>query len=383
MQQQVLTEWPKGRPGDERSMAHRWNDRILNYNPATKEVRRITVSTAVGALTTYSVLLLGIVIAVSSASADKAVIAQLFADAITNNPVTGGLTTPTAGATTCDVEYNEVGVAFNLSDTDDNIATSLVTAADAADPIGMGVVVVQDRNATGDDAWRRGRVPSTTALGAMVYECTPDEANDATYLLEIEWDEVVYGPFTYTSDSSGTDDEIVDALVAAIEAEMPTFSVSAAPDTADATKLILTSEIPGMPFKVRAWTDAPALDLWVVERVDTHGIYAEIDKCLLGVTVMDQRWAQTIAGQPNLVYPGQSPMTVRRGGEDSVCVRSQDAAPTVGAQVWVGVAAGFEGLISTTKSSGNYARTRRLEWDGSAGQLAGNEQGWVRVLKAA
>jgi hypothetical protein len=349
---------------------------MRNQNPAAAEVRTITVDTAIGSLTTYAWTLLGIAQSVASASADKAVIAGLIASEIVNDPLTGGLVAAVDDdVDTVTITYRVPGVAFTLTESDANLSIALVTAADAADPILFGLAVIHDADDVSD--FHRARVAAAAGLTAMAYDLTPVAVNDATYFVSIKWNGVTYTRH-YLADASATVDEIVDGLVAFINTAMPANSVIASEDTATATKMILTSEIAGMPFEVDAWSDADT-GLWTIARSDSGGVFADVNKVFAGVAMEDQRIGGDV-GTTRLSYPGESAMNVRRIGLADVL--AEDDEPDIGDEVWVGTGSGFEGTFRTTLSGGDYVKVDRLEWRGHAGTYAGKAVG-VLGLRAA
>lgn len=378
MQDQVLTSWPVGRPGRAYDMEPKADVQMINKNPATAEVRSIVVDTAVGSLTTYAWTLLGVAQSVASASSDKAVIAALIVTRILNDPLTGGYVIPVSdGVDTITLTYRDVGVSFPLTDADSNLTTALVTAADSADPVSFGSILIRDNDDLG--VFDAARLAAVAGLGAMSYDLTPVQDNDAMYHVSVRFNDMWYHG-EILAGSAATVDAIVDDMVARLNTVFPTNSVLAAADTATATKMILTSEIAGMPIQeVKAWGSTETA-VWTVARSDAFGAFADIDQALAGIALEDQRVPGDV-GTTNLSYPGASAMTVRRQG--AACVLVQDAAVDQGDEVWIGVGTGHEGLVRTSASGANYARSKRLAWRGRAGTYQSLNCGWLEVLKAA
>jgi hypothetical protein len=378
MQNEVLSKWPAAKPGQAHTIGPKEDVQMINRSPATKEVRTLTVSTAVGSLTTYTWSLLNVLQSVTTASSDKAVIAALIRDRMLNDPLTGGFfDSIVPDSTKVTLTYKKAGVPFALTESDSNLATALVTAAAAADVVPFGSVLVRDM--TDKTRFDLARLASTAGLGASVYDLTPVHVNDATYFVSVQFADVWYTTYI-TADGSATVDEIVDALVVALNAIFPAHTVLAAADDATATKLILTSEIPGMPIQeVKAWTD-DATATWTVARADTLGKYADIDKAIVGIALEDQRVPGDV-GTTRLEYPGGSAMTVRRQGVAAVLV--EDVEVESDDEVWVGVTATHYGKVRTTKSNGDYAKCNALQWRGRAGTYGGTPLAWLEVVRAA
>jgi hypothetical protein len=378
MQDQVLTSWPVGRPGMAFGFGCPKEDvQMLNQSPAAKNVKTITVSTAVGSATTYSWTLLSVAQSVRTASDDKAVIAALIRDRILNDPLTGGwFESVVAGATLVTLTYRKPGVTFALATTDSNLAVAVVTAAAAAAAVPFGAVVLRDLS----DKTNFGlaRLSAAAGVGAMVMKVTPAHINTAVYTVVVTFNGIPYTA-SLVSDSSATVDEIVDGLVTLLNAALPANSVLAAADADTATYLLLTSEIPGMPFQVSVGSNI-ATALMAVARVDTYGPAADINNLIAGVALEDARVPGDV-GTTSLSYPGGTAMTVRRKGLVGVLV--QDGAVEIDDEVWVGIGSGHEGLVRTTASGANYAKCNVLQWRGRAGTYGGVNLGVLEVKNAA
>lgn len=359
-QDQMLTAWPTGRPGMARDMQPKCDVQMINYNPATAEVRTLTVDTATDS-TVYTWTLMGVEQTITSATSETVTtIATKIKNEILADPFTSGYVEIEQAAGVLTLTYREPGVAFTLSDSDARLTCALDTTQDAADEILFGAAVMHDADDVSD--FSRGRVTALGGLTAMAYDLTPQAVNDAEYMVFVEWNEQVYAGYIL-ADSSATVDEIVDAMVTELNGVLPANSVLAAADTTTATKLILTSEIAGMPF--RCWaTCSTAAKEWTVARSDSGGAFADLNKVFAGVALEDVRVGASI-GDTHQSYPGQYAMTVRKSGGVDVIV--QDDQPDVGEEVWIGVGSGHEGFFRTTLSGANYVKLDGYEWRGHAG----------------
>lgn len=360
MQDQVLTRWPTGRPGMARNTEPKVDIEMLNYNPATAEVRTLTVDTAADS-TVYAWTLMGVDQTITSGTSQTVTtVATAIKNAILADPFTSGYVEIEQAAGVLTLTYREPGVAFALSDSDANLTCALVTTQDAADPVLFGAALIHDSGSLSD--FHRARTAAAGGLTAMAFDLTPQEVNDAEYHVYVKWNGQVYVGYIL-ADASAAVDEIVDAMVTELEAILPANSVVAAADTTTATKLILTSEIAGMPFECWA-TCSTAAKEWTVARSDSGGAFADINKVFAGVALEDVRVGQSI-GDTQLSYPAQYAMTVRRGGLVDVFV--EDDQPDVGDEVWVGTGSGHEGKFRTTLSGANYVKCDILAWRGHAG----------------
>lgn len=176
-----------------------------------------------------------------------------------------------------------LGESFTLT-AGANLTASLITAADAGDSIPPGVLAAQDPNDS------EGAVlPSATTAVAQVTDCEPTAENTKRYFVAATGDfdgdgiaETIEGE--YLSDGSATAAEIVDGLVANLNAHAPALSVLAA-NSAD--KLRLTSEVPGVAFEVAAWSDS-ATATWTLTTV-TANVEQALTNRILGPVVLEQR----------------------------------------------------------------------------------------------
>lgn len=159
------------------------------------------------------------------------------------------------------------GESFTLSVTpaaDVTLATGTAAAAAGAIPFGRGCVL----DASNTDGVE---LPDTANDTLKVVHATPVAENNAIYDLslvaDLDFDGIneVYTA-SYSADGSATVKEIVEALQAALDAQMPANTIAI---TEDDAKLIFTSELPNLDFNVTGvelgatatWTIATATAL--------------------------------------------------------------------------------------------------------------------------
>ncbi len=142
------------------------------------------------------------------------------------------------------------GEVFSIS-FDANVSVAATTAAASAGAVYPGRFIVPAYRA-GVEIENAGRLPRAADCTAQVDTVTPVAANSKQYIVNISIDANGDGvPENYNasifSDGSGTIAEIVAALVVKVNAVMPAATVLAAAN-GDTSAMLLTAEIPGVPF---------------------------------------------------------------------------------------------------------------------------------------
>lgn len=142
------------------------------------------------------------------------------------------------------------GEVFSIS-FDANVSVAATTAAANAGAVYPGRFITPAYR-SGVEIENSGRLPRAADCTAQVDTVTPVAANSKQYIVTINIDANGDGvPEGYTasyfSDGSGTVAEIVAGLVTAINTAMPAATVLAAAN-GGATAVLLTAEIPGVPF---------------------------------------------------------------------------------------------------------------------------------------
>lgn len=355
-------------PGYPQHAAPAYDVSAVNDNPRTAQVATYTVTG--DAIVTVEIN--NVSIATAAAGGSTALTAVALAAAINAEPLVSGHVSALASSDDVIVTSRIAGQGFTATESDSNLTLVQTTADDDADPIGAGVLVVRDGTNN-----RQARVAATGALTAKSYDLTPVHIDDATYYVTVRvGDRGVTA--VELADSTATVDEIVDGLVAQLNALLDAvfgagLSVLAAADTATATKLILTADIAGLDFEVEAGSDAPTATWTVTET--TSGKLTDLNKAALGVTLLDQGKEGSDDG--SIQYAGGENMSVRRMGV--IPVICQDGAPSWQDDVYGGVGSSHQGLFRKSASGANYIKLDpdRFAWLESGGT---NDDGDVVAL---
>lgn len=270
--------------------------------------------------TEYTVTIAGKDVTVNSGTgATVASIAQQLLDAILGDFDLGGLVTGSRAAGVVTLTGARKGESFAISDADANLTTATTTSAATGDTIPFGVGVVMDPDVAGNCLSIDG-----SNMVAKVVHCTPAEVNSYPFRLGVRMLSGAYAGQTfigqYTSDGSGTDQEIAEGIVADLNGALPANTVIASEDD---TKVVLTGEIAGDDFEVvegNNWTVAVAtqatshrfLGVSVAgqkQPVDRLGTthYAAGEAC--PILRRGEIWVQFEGSDPT---PGLSPVYVRR-----------------------------------------------------------------------
>jgi hypothetical protein len=272
----------KGRAGHIHSSSAHFSRLSRKVGGRAAEVRSVTVDTATGS-TTYTIVVSGVTIAVTSASSTSknAIVTQLV-DAINGNATLGADLYAVESPDATDALYiysRRLGEAFTLTESDSNLSIAVVTAADAGDAIPPGVIVCQ--SSTADEA----ELPSPPS--AQVVHLTPATGVDATVTaISIRMTSGPLAGNTYQAESlstAGTVKNVVEALTAAINTAMPASSVVA---TEDDAKVILTAELPGAGFEVLTLASDDATEDWTIATSVANSLFSTR---VLGVCVLEQK----------------------------------------------------------------------------------------------
>ena len=232
------------------------------------------------------------------------------------------------------------GESFTFSVTpaaDVTLATG--TAAAAAGAIPFGRACVLDANNT-DGV----ELPDTANDTLKVVHATPTAENSATYDLslvaDLDFDGIneVYTA-SYSADGSATVQEIVEALQAALDAQMPANTIAI---TEDDAKLIFTSELPNLDFNVTA-TENGSTATWTIA-TDT----ALVPLRFKGVSLHSHRVETDSAGATQ--YSGGDVVSLLQQGD--IWVELDDAiTPSLGDPVFVRASASGSEVLGAFRDS--------------------------------
>lgn len=217
--------------------------------------------------------------------------------------------------------------------------TTSPTAA-AADTLDYARVVFRDV------ATPRGVIlPSASLLTAQEVVLTPTAENTITYTVSVTTSGVTYLA-TYLSDGSATDAEIVNGLLALLNAQLPALSVLAAND---GDTLKLTAEVVGVPFTY-GFGATSATAIWAVSGV-VNDSSTDVVRMIEGVTFIgDNKEARTIGGDDAKFAPNDD-VDVATWTDIYMTV----SGATEASDVYLGLSGAEAGKIFTAASS-----TRRL-----------------------
>lgn len=330
---------------------------ITNDAPRAAQVSTVTVDTAENS-SEYTITIDGIDASYTSdATATVGEIAAGLAAAVNAEALLSGRMSATAASAVCTITALIGGRGFTLTEADARLTAATSTANATADPVNFGVAVIRDSDTT-------GRELKAANLTAMSYTVTPAAVNDATYWVGVHLGDTSYTAL-YTADASATVKEIVEGLVAVLEAQLPASTVSATEDDAAIT---LTAEVAGMPFSVSAGSDAATATMTVAKVSDSA--LCDVDRAFAGVTIRELNHEMDSDGETQ--YAGGETMSVAARGR--LYVEVQDAVTTA-SRVHVRVAgtgAPFAGAAAANYLPMSPSRARFLK---------GSEAGGLAVLE--
>lgn len=279
------------------------------------------------------------------------------------------------------LEGRQPGDDFDFAETDDDLTATVTQSAadDAAIPFGAGVCRV-----TGTEDVCLPSLDTTAAVAAVaqVHDLEPTPVNNARYLLIISGDFDGDGlaesyPFEFLADASATAAEIVDALVADINAQMPASSILAA-NSAD--KLRLTAEVAGTPFEARGSSD-DATATWTITEVTANVVAVAASYALTrpfagiaGAAPVEQ----TPVGSGPLEHPAGSGLPVRIWGPIQAWIEPGISPATTDSVYLRCVTSGtkLRGMLSNTLVAGETILIPELAWStqGQTGDFATSAQ---------
>lgn len=315
---------------------------------------------------TISVLVLG------DASATTAEVAAALEAALDAEPELGGLFVASVASSTITLTGRNVAQSFTVAvGSNGNMTATITNTTDASAPSSLpfGRGVVQRASFPSQCL-----LPSTANDSLKVVHATPTAENSINYTLTLSADlngdgfREVYSA-TYPSDGSATAQEIVEALQAALDAQMPANSIAITEDNA---KVIFTSEVPNLDFTVTgsetgstaAWTIATGTEL--------------VPLRFLGVSVQTHSAEQDSSGIP--AYKGGSPASICRSGVIAVELDA-GITPTVGDQVWLRCSASGSEVLGAFRDAQDAADcinvSRFCAWEDSSAYTNGG----VRLAK--
>lgn len=239
----------------------------------------------------------------SGTSATTTTIAAGIAAATNAHAQVSGFVRASSSTATVTFDGREPNYAFTVTESDSNLNTPTnVQAAAEAGSIPFGVAVLES-------AFGECSAPSTSHLAFKVVTATPTNVNSEVYSLGVRIKDEDNTSFfsQITADGTATVQEIVEAMVAALNAHLEGLgaglSVAA---TEDNTKITLTSEQRGLDFDVVAGNSATAV--WTIATTTDAGVHK-----FRGVAAYLQGYEpSTTTGLAS--YPGRSQVRIVEKG---------------------------------------------------------------------
>lgn len=282
---------------------------VINSDPQAAQVSTILIDTATNSAT-YTVTVDEVDVSiVADASATKPEIADALADALNQEPsVYGRASSASDGVATVTMTGQYPGVAFVLSDDDAKLTTADVTAADEADAVEFGRLVISGGYQT-DEANELGIKVKSSALDAQIDSMVVTYAAAELYGVSIKIDGEEYG----VEVAADTDTDTTGAaIVTAINAMMPANTVLAA-YTAGTDTVSLTAEVAGKAFSTSRWLKSGTVArLTLVHTLAT--VDSDINKVALGVSVYTTDEENTTEEGDDVVYPANAGVQILRKG---------------------------------------------------------------------
>ena len=169
-------------------------------------------------------------------------------------------------------------------------------------------------------------LPKSTTLKKRAVVLMPTAANAGIYHLILEVDGKIYD-CSVTGDADATEQEIVEAQAAKVNAAMPANTVIA---TEDDAALTLTAEVAGKTFKYTAWAEGAGAAVDVTS--DDNPPEADLNKVAAGISV--RRYDQATRSIPGGSAEYQPNEGVEALEDGSIWAENEEA-PTRGDVVYV------------------------------------------------
>lgn len=286
-------------------------DTVINRDPQAQQVDTHLITAAADS-TAYTVLDCGrTIVYTSGVGATLASIAAGLAAAINDDPIAGGRVTAVSnGVSLVTVTGKWPGDSYTISDSDANITTTSVTAADLADPIGFGRAVVSVSGYGSTESYRYGRNARSTAFSAQVVTVIPTYVASAEYTVRIRDMQTgrIIADFTAVGDTSLAD--LLAELEAGLDGQLPANTVEVA-DPAG-TSLTFTAELAGFEFDVEFGVGEQGASTPTFALTYTTGPSPATSfiRAFAGVSLYDSGQEPTTIGGSSASYPGNAGVMV-------------------------------------------------------------------------
>jgi hypothetical protein len=310
---------------------------------------------------------------------DAASLGALLAAAINADPIARAACVATFATTTLTLTGQWAGVAFDVSiasDPDSALsALATGTAATAASAVAPGVALITTGyNTNGGptalpntETERLVCVPTTSIFVAQVTTITVPAV--ASNVLEaVVWEvrgaeeiELCRVQTTFATDKDTT----LDALIAALNLELPSNTVDVAADNATATALVFTAEIKGYEFRARVfWRVGGTAPTITVADTVAASISTSLHRAFVGVSEVPRDTEAATLTSTTGQWPANG--GVRYGIRGCMWVsNSETTGPTQGGDVYVELAPGSTaGQLYAASSATRVALSKRVaRWE--------------------
>lgn len=328
---------------------------VANSSPQAKESKTLTVSGSAATGTVYAFLLMGFALSytrVAGDASDTAVAAKI-ADVINADLRVRGQVSASASGAVVTITALLPGMAFDLSESDANLAVATVVSAAAAEAVPFGrLVCASSHDSEGSIL---GFLAKSAQFAAQVdsYALTYDDGVNAIVRVEVDGEthEAIVTMAT-DMDTAGA------AIAAALNAVLPPDTVLAAYVAASDT-LTLTAEVAGKPFK-SSIAFGPGADTAAASKTSTAGIGTDLNLAAAGVALHGY-------DEESAAYPANAGVRALKSGLVWV---ANTQAPELGDPVYVELAAGSDAGKFYNSGSSTRVRLAKARWERPAREAA-------------
>lgn len=331
-----------------------------NKRPEAVQVDTVTIDTATDT-EVYSILINGVDIPVTAASAVAADIAALFVAAINANGLVNGRVLASISGDDVVITGRFEGKGFTTAEGTNAAKMTLVntTAVDEADPIPFGRLVLVDSDSLGEDNF--GYLADASQLTAQVDTLllTYDAAVGAKVSITVYVPATgLWETFDFEHTMATDADTSVIALSAQMEAILPANTVTALHPVADT--LTFTAEVAGTPFFLSyGFGTGRDTGAWVH---GSNALSAEVDFAELVAGIALAVKTEEIGDDGETAeYGPNSPMSV--GKKARVYVETEAALTGLNQKVYVRLAA--NGSLNKLGGFSTGPGTGLVEWKGA------------------
>jgi len=346
-------------------------DTVVNSAPQAYQVSTITIDTVTNSAT-YTVTINGIDVSYTAdaSAVNTEIVAGLIA-AIEQDPATGGSVTCAAtSATVITLTGRTAGEVFTLTDSDAKITCATTTAADDADPIGFGLLLIDE--GTDSDGSRLGSLAKSSSLTAQVDTITFTYAAGEVYYVDIA---MVDGsaPKSVAVAADTDTATTATAIYNAINAIMPANTVVATNPSSGV--VVLTAEVAGKAFVTGIGLKSGTIARAALVNT-TSGVDTDINRAALGISVHTYDEESTTAGVSTPSYPGNAGVKTLRKGD--IAVECSETV-TFGLPVYVELGVTADNGKFFVASSATRVRLNRAIWVRDEQSGADNEVAILRL----